>query len=234
MTRLAVVAAVIVLLGTGIGLASAFVLPAQYAARAEILYEVSSEKPSEFLRQDRGLTTQLVMLHSRRVLGPVAASEHIRVEDLEKQVSSVVLSESEVIQVEARADSPEAAIRRSKAVVDGYLREAQRNSTSNADQYLREQLASVQQDLTAARAGQSPSATGLADREQQLLSQIDKLNAEQGGGPQLLTQPYPVDQQVSPQPWLTTLTGALAGLLVAAGVVAVAARRWTRAVRYVP
>ncbi|MER7015121.1 hypothetical protein ABT324_27130 [Saccharopolyspora sp. NPDC000359] len=225
--RLVAIAVAIVLAGTGIGLASAFVLPAQYAARAEILYEVSAEKPSKFLRQDRGLTTQLVTLRSRQVLEPVAVGEHLRVEDLSELVSVSVLDDSEVIQVEARGNSRETALRRSKAVIDSYLLAAQRNSDSGAGEYLRDQLGAVQHELAAARAGQSTTAAALADREQQLLAEVDKFNAEQSAGPRLLTQPYQVDDQVSPRPWFTAVTGALAGLLVAAGVVAVVARRWT-------
>jgi uncharacterized protein involved in exopolysaccharide biosynthesis len=67
------------------------------------------------------------------------------------------------------------------------------------------------------------------DREKAIQARIDEIKLTgQGTNTQLLTAPYVLPDPVSPQPLIAAGTGALAGLIVAAGVVAVAARRRTR------
>ena len=73
--RLAVVAVMIVVVGAGAGCIVSLLLPTQYAARAELQYNLSQAMPNELLREDRRLTTQLVLLRSRVVLGPVASEQ---------------------------------------------------------------------------------------------------------------------------------------------------------------
>jgi uncharacterized protein involved in exopolysaccharide biosynthesis len=230
--KLVGLASAIVLVSAGIGFGGAFLLPVEYAARAELLYPINTERSTGVLREDRNLTTQLVLLRSRQVLEPVAASEHVPVQDLQKQVSATLLDTSEVIQVEARAESPDVAVRRAQAVVDQYLANANSNA-AGADDYLRQRLGDVQREMAEARAGAASNVAGaalqsLTEREQQLLTELDKAGAERGGGPRVVVPPYPVPDQVSPQPWFAAATGVLTGLLVAAGVVALVGRRWAR------
>jgi uncharacterized protein involved in exopolysaccharide biosynthesis len=67
------------------------------------------------------------------------------------------------------------------------------------------------------------------DREKAIQARIDEIKLTgQGTNTQLLTAPYVLPDPVSPQPLIAAGTGALVGLIVAAGVVAVAARRRTR------
>ena len=68
--RLVAIAVVIVLVGAGAGLIGSFLIPKEYAARAEITYHLMESQPNELLREDRRLTTQLVLLGSRVVLPP--------------------------------------------------------------------------------------------------------------------------------------------------------------------
>lgn len=243
---LATLALVVVLIGSGAGYVGALLWPPQYAARADLLYEISTEKSTGFLREDRSLTTQVVLLNSRQVLGPVAATARMPVEDFQKQVTASVVESSEVLQVEVRAPSPEAAERWTQDIVDGYLRIASKGSESDVDGYLHKQLDDVQRDLARARVdvaklrGQesrgvnnaSTEATlqSLTDREQQLLAKLDERNIAEleSSRPEIVVPPYAVPDPVSPRPAFAAATGAFTALVIAAGVVAVLARRRTR------
>jgi hypothetical protein len=244
--RLSVLALVLVLLGAGAGFGGATVWPPTYAARADLLYAIKSEKPTGFLRQDRSITTQLVLLNSRQVLAPVAASAGISVEDLQKQVSIAVLQDSEVIQVEARADSREEAVRRTQAIVGNAKQAEGMSRSAEAVDYLRGQLGGVQRDLINARIeadqlravsaapsdrfGAEAKVESLSTREQQLVSRIDELSLSDLDKPELqvVVPPYAVTDPVSPKPLYAATAGALTAAVVAAGVVALFAFRWTR------
>ncbi len=249
--RLVVLAVTIVLLGTGGGLLGALIWPPTYAARAEILYPISQDEPTGFLREDRNLTTQLVLLQGRAVLGPVAQAQGRVVEDdLEDDVTVEVLETSEVIQVEARHSSPEEAMTTLQAIVDRYFELERAAAPSGAREYLDRELADLRADMADARgrvlqlqgevdAGLAASADlasandelqTLISREGDIQSQLDDLNMANASGPnaRLLTTAYPVPDPVSPQPLLAGGAGTLLGLVVAAGAVAVTARRWIR------
>lgn len=243
--KLGVLALALVLIGAAAAFGGALLWPPQYAARAEILYEISTEKPTGFLREDRSLTTQLVLLRSRTVLGPVAASKAVHFEDLQKEVTISLVDSSELIQVEVRADSPDSAKRRARAIVDRYLQVAPVANSSEAASYLSTQLADIQQKQERARLelarhtqasdeGASSAAEAhlqsLNQRQQQLMSQLDELKVGELGSsqPQVVAPPYALADPVSPQPLFAATAGALAGLVVAAAAIALLARRWTK------
>lgn len=248
--RLAVLAVTIILMGTGGGLVGALVWPATHAARAEILYPITQEQPTGFLREDRNLTTQLVLLQGRAVLGPVAAAEGRTVKDLQDNLNVELLESSEIIQVEVRDSSAEAALQTVQAVVDHYFRLNNAVQPSGALKYLESELAAARAGIADARGKllqlQGEVAAGIADpdavagatdelqawteREQEVQEQIDEINVIGRSGPkgQLLTPPYVLPDPVSPRPLFAAVTGLLVGLLVAAGAVALAARRWVK------
>lgn len=250
MKQLAALALMLVLVGACAAYGGALLWPAQYAARAEILYEISTEKPTGFLREDRSLTTQLVLLRSRQVLAPVAARAGVQVEEFEKQVTVSLVDSSEVIRVEVRSGSREVATRQAQAIVDRYMRIAPVANSSEAARYLRAELTDVQQKRVRARAeadrqrqlqgrGTSNASAvsaaeagleSLADREQQLLSQLDELKVAELGAsrPEVVAPSYVLADQVSPRPLFAAATGALVGSVIAAGAIAVVARHWTR------
>lgn len=244
--RLLLVSLLIVLIGSCAGLGSALLWPRTYAARAQVLFEISEEKPTGFLRQDRSLTTQLVLLRSRQVLAPVAAQERIPVEEMEKQVTVSLLDSSEVIQVEARAGARDVAQRRAQEIVDRYLQVSTPNSSSEVEGYVHSQLTEVQGQLAQARAHlegeRATSAPGssalavaesqvqsLSQREQQLRSQADQLSVAElsRSAPKVVVPPYGVPDAVSPRPLFALAAGVLAGVLVAAVTAAVLVRRWS-------
>lgn len=247
--RLVLLALTIVLLGTAAGLAGALVLPKTYGARAELLYTVGQDQQSgDPLKQGRDLSTQLVYLKSRAVLGPVALKQGRQFKDLDKDVSVVVLDNSNVIQVEADGATKLAAMQTLQAVMDGYL--ALIGQPTGVSRNLDTQLADakantariqtqVTQLTTAVLAGTATQVslndaraqlTASLDREKAIQTRIDelKLTGQDGPDAQLLTPPYSLPDAVFPQPLIAAATGALVGLTVAGGVVAVGVRRRTR------
>ncbi|MGH3834922.1 MAG: hypothetical protein ACRDSF_04350 [Pseudonocardiaceae bacterium] len=247
--RLVLVALILILLGTAAGLAGALAMPKTYGARAEILYPIGQDQQGgDPLRQDRSLSTQLVYLKSRAVLGPIAQKQGLPFKDLDENLSVEVLQTSEVIQVEARGSTKETARQTLQAVMDGYLALAGQPTgvTRNLDLQLadtRANTARIQTQVdqltpavlagTATQASLNDARTQLTEsvaREKAIQARIDEINLTGRTGPnaQLLTAPYALPDPVSPQPLIAAGTGALVGLLVAGGVVAVGARRRTR------
>jgi uncharacterized protein involved in exopolysaccharide biosynthesis len=248
-TRLVLLALTIVLLGTAAGLAAALVLPKTYGARAEVLYAVGQEPQSgDPLKQGRDLSTQLVYLKSRAVLGPVATKEGRQFKDLEKAVSVEVLENSNVIEVEVDGPTKLAALQTLQSIMDGYMTligqptGVSRNletQLADAKQNTAQLQTRVQQLTTAVTAGTATQAalndarvqlTASLDREKAIQARIDELNLTGQNGPdaQLLTPPYSLPDPVFPQPLIAAGTGALVGVIVAGVVVAMSVRRRTR------
>ncbi|HEX6405256.1 MAG TPA: hypothetical protein VF003_19190 [Pseudonocardiaceae bacterium] len=248
-TRLVLLALTIILLGTAAGLAAALVLPKTYGARAEVLYAVGQEQQGgDPLKQGRDLSTQLVYLKSRAVLGPVATKEGRQFKDLDKAVSVEVLENSNVIEVEADGPTKLAALQTLQSVMDGYLTLIGQPTgvSRNLDTQLADAKANtaqiqtrVQQLTTAVAGGTATQAalndarvqlTGSLDREKAIQARIDELNLTGQNGPdaQLLTPPYSLPDPVFPQPLIAAGTGALVGVIVAGAVVAMSVRRRTR------
>lgn len=244
---LALLAVVLVLVGTGAGVAGALAWPKTYAARAEMLFPLTEEQPTGFLREDRNMTTQLVLIAGRPVLLPVAAQLGRTVTDLQSHVTASVLQSSEIIQVQVTDGSQARAVQTTQAVVDSYLRVNQTNEPL-LRQRLDTQLGAATTALTQAQArlsaGQNAVAAGTAapesipplqtavqtaqTRQQQLQSQLQGVNqANANPIAQLITPAYPAGV-VSPSTGFAATAGALVGLLLAVGVVAVVARSWTR------
>lgn len=233
--RLAAIAVVIVLVGAAAGLIGSFFIPKEYAARAEITYHLMESQPNELLREDRRLTTQLVLLGSRVVLAAVAEKHAMAPEDLVDNVSAEVVDNSEIIQVEVRAGSPDTARTLLTDVVGQYLALANNGWNNPVREYLEFQLAEVQ---TRRRAPDLPPEVSLdlARREAVITSLTEPFRRNTAGGPQpelqpparLLTKPYAVLDPVSPKPLIATGAGAAAASIVAALIVLLIARRRSR------
>ncbi len=247
-TRLVLMALTFILLGTAAGLAGALVLPKTYGARAEILYSIGRDEGGDPLKQDRQLSTQLVYLKSRAVLGPVAQKQGRQFKDLDKDVSVQVVDNSNVIQVEAHGANKLAALQTLQSVMDGYLTLIGQPTgvSRNLDTQLADAKANtaaaetrIQQLTPAVTAGTATQVSlnearaqliASQDREKAVQARIDELNLTGQTGPdaQLLTPPYSLPEAVFPQPLIAAGTGALVGLIVAGVVVAVSARRRSR------
>jgi uncharacterized protein involved in exopolysaccharide biosynthesis len=247
-TRLVLLTLTIILLGTAAGLAGALVLPKTYGARAEILYSIGREQGGDPLKQDRQMSTQLVYLKSRAVLGPVAQKQGRQFKDLDENVSVQVVDNSNVIQVEAHGATKLAALQTLQSVMDGYLTLIGQPTgvSRNLDTQLADAKANtaaaetrIQQLTPAVVAGTATQVSlnearaqlvASQDREKAVQARIDELNLTGQTGPdaQLLTPPYSLPDAVFPQPLIAAGTGALVGLIVAGVVVAVSSRRRSR------
>jgi uncharacterized protein involved in exopolysaccharide biosynthesis len=241
--RLALALLAIVLVGAGAaaGSAVADLMPKMYAAHADVLYPLVQEQPTGFLRQDRNLSTQEVLLASRTVLDPVALEFGIPVEDLADELETEVVEESEIIRVQFTDTSRAQAREVLEAILARYLDVANNPQRTELRAYLDAQLADVRARLHTARDEAEGAVLGLTQaaqaqidalvqREATLQSQIDEdqLAAIGGPAPLITVPPYVEHDAVSPQPLLAIGGGALAGLVVALIVVAVLARRMTR------
>ena len=84
-------------------------------------YLLDDSLPTGFLREDRRLSTQLVTIRSRSVLGPVALTYDLDVDDLRDDVSASVIDNSEIIRVEVRDEDPIVALGLVNAIAAAYL-----------------------------------------------------------------------------------------------------------------
>jgi len=238
---LAVLTAVLVGVGALAGRAVADRMPAMYAAHADVLYPLVQEQPTGFLRQDRNLSTQEVLMASRTVLDPVALEFGIPVDDLAEELSTEVVDESEVIRVQFTDTSRAQARKILLSIVTNYVAVSNNPQRTELRAYLDAQLADVEARLTTARAAAAGLELGLTQaaqaeidalmqREATLKAQIDEdqLAAIAGPAPRITVLPYVEHDAVSPRPLLAIGGGALAGLVVALITVAVCARRMTR------
>ena len=244
--RLVLLTLTIILLGAAAGLAGALVLPKTYGARAEILYSASQpQQGGDPLQQDRQLSTQLVLLKSRAVLGPIAQKQGRWYEDLDKDVDVSILENSNVIQVEVHGSSQPVALQTLQAITTGYL--ALAGQPSGVAHNLAVQLAEARQNtaqlqtripqLVSAVLAGTANQTTLDDaraqlaasqaREKALQARIDEINLTGQAGPaaQLLTAPYSLPDPVSPRPPIAAGIGALVGAIVAGAMLTVGARR---------
>jgi capsular polysaccharide biosynthesis protein len=231
--RLTVLALVLVLLGAGAGYGASKVLPVKYAAHAEILYALSREQPTGFLREDRNITTQIVLLNSRSVLDPVAEQWDVSVQSLSEALEAEVLNSSEVITVTLTGADPDRTQRMLQSLVDSYLDVSNNDPRAELRAYLDEQLTEVTDRIAQARTlatnGEGELAA-LVEREQWLRTQLDELEFSDIAGPgaSVLVAPYVEDTPVSPRPVITIAAGTLAASIVALLAVALVARRMTR------
>lgn len=248
---LAILTVAIVFAGAMAGLAGGFLLPPNYAARAEILYPITEELPTGFLREDRNLTTQLVYLQSRAVLAPAARAGRMPLEQLEKQVTISLLDSSEIIRIEVRDRSPRVAARLVGHITETYLELVHTSPESDALTYVESELADVETALaqTQQRLGElrgQPASGGdqlsdqidaamadisdLRTRAEALRRERDDIQIIQRSAPtaELITQPYVLDAPVSPGPILLGTAGALTGVVAASCVVAFLVRRRVR------
>jgi hypothetical protein len=228
------VGAVIVVLGALVGFGASLLWPTQYAGRASVLYIISQEEPTGFLREDRNLTTQTMLAQSNAVLGPVAAQYGLTAPGLAQKVTVVVPDGSEILEFEVRDPSQDLAVRLADAVTKQYLQtSASSQPSSDQMRYLQGQLTAAQAEMQQLRVdGSAPALAQLpavADRAGSLASQVDTLMLAQVAQPQAqIVVPAYAGGAVSPRPGFGAATGAVCGLLVALITVALLARRWAR------
>jgi capsular polysaccharide biosynthesis protein len=223
--KLTMLAVVLTLGGALLSYLVAAVLPSTYAARTTIQYNIAGENTGDFLKTDRNLTTQVVLLTSRSVLQPVADSNGINVDDLTKQVSASILSSSDIIQLQVNSSSPDTAVSLANGIAKQYLTVA---NNGGGRGYLESQLAGVRKQQSSSPYGTTAADTAaLATRAAALQAQLDQMNLTQNMS-SVLTPAYALSQPVSPNQSLAGFAGGLSGLVIALMTVVVLTRRWTR------
>lgn len=222
--RLGLMAVLLVLIGAGVSFMGAALMESQYAARSQLIYDIREAEPTGFLREDRNLTTQLILLESRTVLEPVATTNGLTVEELDAKLTASVIEGSEIIDVELLAPSRGTGLLLANAVNERYLAVVNDDGPDSTRAYLEGQLVAVQGQLDTATPEE---ASSLADRRSDLAGQLDALNL---AGPQatVLVPAYSAEEAVSPQPLVAAAAGGLAGVLIAAVVAGLVVRRWTK------
>lgn len=223
--RLCLLACLIVAIGGAIGFTSSWLIQEQYGARSEILYALREDQPTGFLREDRNLTTQVVLIDSRPVLGPVALANGLTVDQLADKVTASVAEGSEVIEIEVRDPDRQAGLRLVDAVTQRYLAVA--NGVGDENQrYIESQLETIEKLLSPPGLAPGQRAALLA-RRSELLNRLDTL-ALSGPQARQLGASYTTSGPVTPRRALAAAAGALAALLIAAALVSVLALRWRR------
>jgi hypothetical protein len=248
--RCVTVIAVATLLGGVIGFAVAKISTPVYGARSEILFQLGDANPTGFLREDRRLSTQLVALKSREVLGPVASANKMSYEDLVKKVSVTVLDESEILRIQVADPSKDKAAKLTKDVVARFLETAPSRANADVQQFLTKQIADIDAALALLReqanrlesqnpnGPSTPAQLRIQSEIQAKLDQrgsaADRLNDATVQGinqPRVekLTDVYALDSPVAPKPVKSGIAGALAGFMI--GLVAAAFMVWRRLAR---
>ncbi|MCD2195821.1 hypothetical protein LQ327_20830 [Actinomycetospora endophytica] len=232
--RLTVIGVLLVLLGGAVGFGASLLWPTEYAGKTSVLYIISQEQPTGFLREDRNLTTQAMLAQSNAVLGPVAAQYGLTAAQLGQKLTVTVPDGSELLNFQVRDPSPDLAVRLADSVTKQYLQiSASSQPSSDQMRYLQGQLTAAQNQMQQLRVdGSAPALAQLpavADRAGSLGSQLDTLMLAQVAQPQAqVVAPAYLDGAVSPRPGFGAATGAVCGLLVALVTVVVLARRWQR------
>lgn len=222
--QLAALVVALIAVGGLIGYVVALVLPAQYGAQTTIQYNIAGENTGDFLKTDRNLTTQVVLITSRNVLQPVADASGIPVDDLQQKVSATVLNSSNIILIQVEDPNREAGVNLANAIAQQYLTVA---NTSGPEGYLQNQLNEVKRQQAAPRPGTTASETAaLAARAATLQAQLDNMNLTANQST-VLAPAYSVTDPVSPNKGLAWITGALCGLIIALLAAINLTRRWT-------
>ncbi|MGQ0483542.1 MAG: hypothetical protein ACT4O0_21260 [Pseudonocardia sp.] len=219
-SRLVRTALALTVLGAVLGYLIALMMPTQYAARTSIQYTIAGENTGEFLKTDRDLTTQVVLLTSRNVLQPVADANGISVSGLSERVSARILAESNIIQLEVRDKSRQGGVDLANAITARYLEVA---DASGPEGYLQAQLAEVRSQ----QGTPGSDAAALTARAAALQSEIDKLNLTSNKS-SVIVPAYSVEGVRYPDPTVSAITGGVCGLVVALITVITLTRRWTR------
>jgi capsular polysaccharide biosynthesis protein len=249
--RWGVYAAALVVVGAVVGWLVADLGTPVHGARAEVLYELSGDQSTGFLREDRQLTTQLVALRSRAVLEPVAQENGLTFEELVDKVHVSVVEGSEVVRVDVHDESADRARSLAAGVTFVYLSQHGGDRMAEARRFLRKEMknlderraelkdrmillqtARVQELGPDSQPGAEEAALaveieGLIQQSTEVLSRLEDVAVDDFAGPRVeqITEAYVLDEPVSPRPVRAAATGAIGGALVAAAVIAYLVRR---------
>ncbi len=254
LVRLALYGLAIVVLAATTAFVAASLQPDVWGTRTEILFERRSELSTGFLREDRNLTTQLVTLRSRAVLGPVASANGLRVDDLSNKLEVSIVDTSEVIRVQVNDRSIERGAALVSGITERYLAIADAPAPGETQRFLEAEEAEIERELAqltaqsaelelnrlarATGADPNPLPTpvqalvnaqiaSLLDQRSEIATQLSAATIDFINRPRVaqITDAYTLGNPVSPRPSYAAVAGGMAGAVIAVITVAVLARR---------
>jgi capsular polysaccharide biosynthesis protein len=206
-----------------------------YEAHAEVLItDTTDSSASEQL-----IATQVTLLTSRSVLGPVAEAHGMPTSELASSTSAERVNSSQVIGLTVRGEDRDEAVRLTGEILDHYLTTAKGAAEVPADiQYLQSRIDELTSSLNVLdQQGDGTADPDLDSERELLIAQITNLqdqltNAEIGNlraapPAKIVTAPYAASDPVSPKPGRAAAGGALAGILCA-GILIALFVRWNR------
>src|SRR5262245_7581860 len=116
--QLALIALTPIFVGAAIAFLVAFLSPTLFAARSEIVVNVTS---MDWSSAERFLATQLVVVKARSTLQPISEATDIPLRDLEKNLKAELIGSSDVISIQYANSDPSLALTVVKAVTAQYL-----------------------------------------------------------------------------------------------------------------
>ena len=173
--RLLGVAVALILVGAAFGYLVSLAVPTRYGAITTIMYNVAGQNTGDFLKTDREMATQAVLVTGRNALKPVADQSGIDVDDLTRNTSATILGQSNIIQIEVKDQTPSGAVNLANAIAKQYITVS---NASGPKGYVQNLLTAVQQQLASPpTTGNTPTNTAaLQAREAALQSQLDQMN----------------------------------------------------------
>jgi capsular polysaccharide biosynthesis protein len=237
-TLSAVIVGLAMLFGVlGYGIAS--LGTSQYGARADVLYRLTDSQPTGFLREDRNLTTQVLIAGSRAVLSPVARRQRLSVDQLRKKVSVSVLPESSILRFEVTDPSRAKALKLVTDVSRQYVRNSANATLKPEVALLSEQIANLDQQISNFRNLENPTDLivsefqGLIAERTAIQTRLRQRRVDALGGKpaEFVSEPYSLTEQVSPHPKIAALGGGLLGVLLG-GLFAIGVLGWQRRIRH--
>jgi len=247
--RLVAVSTAVLLTAMVVAYLASAIQPTVYGAEADVLLEVSDSAQES----ERQLATQEVLLGSRGVLAPVADRLDVPLRELTQSQDVRQIEGSQILRLQVRNEDPDLAVRLTQAIVDGYVQSVSKGAVAdNTDEErrIRGEISELSvtaaagrarlDEIAAARAAgavaQSATPeerqlqlgdTTLAQRLGSLQSQLAQMAIERDNAnpAEILTPAYLLDDPVGPRPLRAAAAGALLGIFVVAGLVALVARR---------
>ena len=203
-----------------------------FEARSDVLFELTAEQPTGFLREDRNLATQMLLLRSRRIVAPIAEARQLDIDATLEDLSVELLDASEVIRVSFRDESRDAALAVVRDVVAGYVELAGADPRGAAEAFLNDQLTTVASQISQLDSATQDEPTrdrlaALRDRDTDLRRQLNELTVAKlvTPQPQVLVPAFTLTDPVAPRPLRSAAIAGLAALFPAAAYGAVLLRR---------
>jgi capsular polysaccharide biosynthesis protein len=211
--------------------------PTVYGAEAELLLDVNTDSDQA---AERRLGTQMLVIEGGNVLVPASERLGMPLRELRRALDVSVVQGSQIIRLEASADSRERAVEIIDQVIGAYLAQPPDAVAQQTNEYLDAQIEQIAErrtevsaeldrlDADDARAAELRAvADQLLQRESALQDQIVQIEVDQIqlGRPAITTPPSPIEDPLAPTPLRSAALGLLAGLVLASLVVVGSLRR---------